>query len=202
MSITEEKFPRRDLCSSLVSRGIPALFHQHLIPDSDIDKLEQLKSKSDGETWLVSRRSSGVKLIFKEIPCDPADFPAIVASTLAVNFYFLSPCVGFACEQQRGLYFRYHEGSRTLREALAKSEIPAKNKMLVAALVCLAMAYLEAGCLVHGALNSDNVLLDSGLVPIVTDYGLGRRYAQFCDGNGHDELGWVAPEIVNGSSAH
>ena len=202
MSISEEKFPRRDICSSLVSRGIPALFHQHLIPDSDIDKLEQLKSKSDGETWLVSRRSSGIKLIFKEIPCDPADFPAIVASTLAVNFYFLSPCVGFACEQQRGLYFRYHEGSRTLRDLLEKSEIPANNKMLVAALVCFAMAYLEAGCLVHGALNSDNVLLDSGFVPIVTDYGLGRRYAQFCDGKAHDELGWVAPEIVNGSNAH
>ena len=187
--------------NSLQKNGIPAFFYPYAIPQSDIQKLNPHTSKSGGETWLVKRKTTSAKLIFKTVQ-DLRSFPAMISSTLSVNFFFLSPCVGFSLNEPRGLFFKYYEGVRPLREVLKDTTISSTHKTLIAALVCYAMTYLESGCLLHGALNSDNVLVTRDFVPIVTDYGLARRYTNFDRETDHDDMGWVPPEFLFGASAY
>jgi hypothetical protein len=158
---------------------------------------ESLDGPSDSRVILVTV-PSGELLVLKTVPDDdPIAYHALIASLMSLRFYFLAPVQGFTTLKPYGFFYSYYDGWPTLQSVLvSKGPVPKTVLSLIAALVCYALAYLEANQVIHGALHSGNIFLTPKFTPVITDYGLPRTYDFFTSKCSAGRLSWVAPELL------
>jgi hypothetical protein len=189
----------RDLLESLTLTQFPASFMKYIFLNTDFETQQELPGKSLARVYIV-RPKRGEPLIFKTNPRVTALTPRHVAhilSLFSVRFYFLAPIQGFTLTSPFGFLYTHYGELQTLSQFIRSTAAkPGTAMTLIAAFISYGMARLEATQTLHGSLHSGNIFLTTDLLPVITDWGLGRDYRLFDEDGRNDELGWVPPELV------
>lgn len=182
--------------------GVPAKYLRFGVRTEDCKKLAEHDLGNKSKVWVCEDGSRpDRKLVFKLVSDDKKyarDFFRIVNSLMPLRSFFLAPVRAFSKSPPYGVFYDFYPDAKPISKRMETRGM--KSRSQIAGMICRAMATLESVGLVHGALNSDNILVDSQNIPIITDAGLCRPYAYFRGEKGKRKSGvsWIAPEILLG----
>jgi serine/threonine protein kinase len=183
-------------------------FPDGVVTPTAFEVSDQIGAGDFGQVHRAVHRRSGEVVAFKEIVTDANltqdqidDYCREVRILWTTRWPFVLPLHGFTIVPPYAIVMPFVDGGSLydfVRKDGAKRRLDPTQKTLVAAGVAYGMIGLHEANILHRNLKSRNILLDSRLLPFISDFGLARMVEgkNVSMTRGCGTANWSAPELL------